>query len=60
MLGTKLANARTQGYVTEEGKVMVAWETEELFNYFLEEDITDDYEVGISSGVKKGYQASAG
>ena len=53
MLGTKLANARTQGYVTEEGKVMVAWETEELFNYFLEEDITDDYEVGISSGVKK-------
>ena len=36
MFGTKLAKARTQGYVTDEGKVMVAWEADELFDYLNE------------------------
>ena len=32
---------------------MMAWEAEDFKNYLNEEDITDDYEVGISGNVKR-------
>lgn len=48
-----LGRAKSRNYVTEEGEVMVAWEMEDLQNYLNEEDIIDDYEVGVTGSVKR-------
>ena len=48
-----LGRARSRNYVTEEGKVLVAWEMEDFYNYLNDEDLVDDYEAGISGGVKR-------
>ena len=44
-------SARDENSITEDGEVRVAWELPDL--YMEDEDITDEYEVGISTGVKK-------
>eukprot|EP00435_Cladocopium_sp_Y103_P035246 s245_g9.t1 len=48
-----LRQARCENYITEENEVRVAWEIPELFTYLEDEDITDDYEAGVSTGVRK-------
>ena len=48
-----LGRAKSRNYITEEGEVMVAWEMEDLHNYLNDEDIIDDYEVGVTGGVKR-------
>jgi|OrbCmetagenome_4_1107370.scaffolds.fasta_scaffold161440_2 predicted nucleotide-binding protein (sugar kinase/HSP70/actin superfamily) len=53
MFGNMTTNARTQGYIIEEGKVKVTWEMDEFFKYLSDEDITDDYEAGINGNVKR-------
>ena len=48
-----LGRARSRNYISEEGKVLVAWEMEDFQDYLNEEDLVDDYEAGISGGVKR-------
>eukprot|EP00435_Cladocopium_sp_Y103_P027150 s2554_g6.t1 len=53
MFHRALRRSRCQNYLTANGEVRVAWETEELFEYLADEDLVDDYETGVSTGVKK-------
>ena len=49
----QLKDAKIEPYITEDGKVKVCWETEDLYTYLNEEDLNDDYECGISANVRR-------
>eukprot|EP00435_Cladocopium_sp_Y103_P038659 s4112_g10.t1 len=48
-----LARYARKAYYMEHDDVKVAWEAKELKDYFMDEDISDDYECGVSSNVRK-------
>ena len=50
---SQLRPARVQPYLTAEDEVRLAWETDELYTYLNDEDVNDDYEVGISANVRR-------
>ena len=40
-------------FFMEQDDIKVAWSTPELKDYFEDEDINDDYECGVSTGVRR-------